>query len=50
MTMRAYSKETREEIKKLIKEHVKKIRRSIPWSGENDLVTKKIMKLFRETS
>ena len=48
--MRAYSKETKEEIKKLLKEHVKQIRRNIPWSGENDLVTKKIMKLFRKTA
>ena len=47
MSMRAYSKETREEIKKLLKEHVKQIRRSIPWSGENDAVAKKIIKLFR---
>ena len=48
--MRAYSKETKEEIKKLIKDHVKEIRTNIPWTGENDLVTKKIMKLFKETS
>ena len=48
--MRAYSKETKEEIKKLIKEHVKDCRTNIPWSGENDLVTKKIIKLFRKTA
>ena len=48
--MRAYSKETKEEIKKLIKDHVKEIRTNIPWSGENDLVTKKIMQLFRKTA
>ena len=48
--MRAYSKETKEEIKKLIKEHVKEIRTNIPWSGENDLVTKKIIKLLRKTA
>ena len=48
--MRAYSKKTKEEIKKLIKEHVKEIRTNIPWSGENDLVTKKIMQLFRKTA
>ena len=48
--MRAYSKETKEEIKKLIKEHVKEIRTNIPWAGENDLVTKKIIKLFRKTA
>ena len=45
--MRAYSKETKEEIKKLIKEHVKEVRTNIPWSGENDAVAKKIMKLFK---
>ena len=48
--MRAYSKETKEEIKKLIKEHVKTCRTNIPWFGENDLVTKKIIKLFRKTA
>ena len=48
--MRAYSKETKEEIKKLLKKHVKEVRRNIPWTGENDLVTKKIMQLFRKTA
>ena len=48
--MRAYSKETKEEIKKLIKEHVKKVRTNIPWTGETDLLTKKIMQLFRKTA
>lgn len=48
--MRAYSKETKEEIKKLLKEHVKEVRTNIPWTGENDLVTKKIIKLFRKTA
>ena len=48
--MRAYSKETGLKIKKLIKEHVKIVRRNIPWSGENDDVTKKIIKLFRENT
>ena len=48
--MRAYSKETKEEIKKLIKEHVKKVRTKIPCTGENDLITKKIMQLFRKTA
>ena len=42
--------ETKEEIKKLLKEHVKEVRTNIPWSGENDLITKKIMKLFRKTA
>ncbi len=48
MCMRAYSRETRLEVRRLIKEHVKNCRREIPWSGENDLVTKKIIKLFRK--
>ncbi len=48
MCMRAYSRETRLKIEKLIKEHVKEVRTNIPWSGENDLVTKKIIKLFRK--
>ena len=48
--MRAYSKETKEEIKKLLKKHVKEVRTNIPWSSENDLVTKKIMQLFRKTA
>jgi len=48
--MRAYSKETKEEIKKLIKDHVESMRRNIPWTGENDLVTKKIINLFRKTA
>jgi len=50
MSMRAYSKKTREKIKKLIKDHVEACRINIPWSGENDVVTKKIMNLFKETS
>ena len=48
--MKAYSKKTRVMVEKLIKEHVKEVRTNIPWTGENDLVTKKIMKLFKETS
>jgi len=50
MSMRAYSKETREKVRKLIEEHVHNVRTNIPWTGENDLVTKKIMKLFRENT
>tara|TARA_E500000318_G_scaffold1427_1_gene1866 strand:- start:345 stop:497 length:153 start_codon:yes stop_codon:yes gene_type:complete len=50
MSMRAYSKKTREKIKELIKNHVEACRTNIPWSGENDRVTKKIMNLFKETS
>ena len=47
MTMKAYSKETKLKVKKLLEEHVKEVRTNIPWTGENDLVTKKIMKLFK---
>jgi hypothetical protein len=36
-------------IKKLITDHVKQMRRSMPWSGENDIVVKKIMKIIKET-
>ena len=50
MSMRAYSKKTREKIKELIKNHVEACRTNIPWSGENDDVTKKIIKLFRENT
>tara|TARA_R110001583_G_scaffold58304_2_gene173951 strand:+ start:749 stop:946 length:198 start_codon:yes stop_codon:yes gene_type:complete len=48
--MRAYSKETKKEIKELLKDHVESMRRNIPWTGENDLVTKKIINLFRKTA
>jgi len=47
MSMRAYSKETRLKVRELIKNHVENCRKNIPYSGENDLVTKKIMKLFK---
>jgi len=47
MSMRAYSRQTRLELKNILKEHVKEIRKNIPWSGENDAVAKKIMKLFK---
>ena len=47
MTMKAYSKETKLKVTKLLEEHVKEVRTNIPWTGENDLVTKKIMKLFK---
>ena len=44
MSMRAYSRQTRLELIKILKEHVRK---NIPWHGENDYVAKKIMKLFK---
>ncbi len=50
MSINAYSKETKNKVRQLIKEHVKNVRTNIPWSGENDVVTKKIMNLFKKTS
>ncbi len=47
MSMRAYSRQTRLELIKILKEHVKIVRKNIPWSGENDHIAKKIMKLFK---
>jgi hypothetical protein len=47
MSMKAYSRETRLELKRILNEHVKQMRRQLPWSGESDHVVKKIMKLFR---
>ena len=47
MCMKAYSRKTRKELEKIIEEHVKIVRTNIPWSGENTLVSKKIIKLFR---
>lgn len=35
-------------IKKLIADHVKRMRRSMSWTGENDYVVKKIMKIIKE--
>jgi hypothetical protein len=45
--MRAYSRETRLKVRELIKNHVANCRKNIPYAGENDLVTKKIMNLFK---
>ena len=36
------------QIKKLIAEHVKKMRRTMSWTGENDYVVEKIMKLIEK--
>ena len=47
MSMRAYSRQTRLELIRILKEHVKIVRKNIPWHGENDYVAKKIMKLFK---
>ena len=45
--MRAYSRETRLKLAKMLEDHVKDVRTNIPWTGENDALVKKIMKLFR---
>ena len=47
MTMRAYSRETRLKLTKMLEDHIKEMRKNIPWSGENDVMVKKIIKLFR---
>ena len=36
------------QIKKLIAEHVKRMRRQMSWTGENDYVVEKIMKLIEK--
>ena len=45
--MKAYSRETRLKLAKMLENHVKNVRTNIPWTGENDAMAKKIMKLFR---
>ena len=37
-------------IKKLITEHVKKMRRQMHWTGENDYVVKEIMKIIEKNA
>jgi len=36
------------QIKKLIAEHVKRMRRQMSWTGENDVVVEKIMKIIEK--
>ena len=50
MSLRAYYKGTAEEIEKLIKEHVKKMRSSYSWDGEHKAVVKAIIKIFKRDS
>jgi len=50
MSFNAYSKRTRDKLEKILASHIKDMRRSLPWSGENTHTVKKIMKLFRETT
>ena len=44
----AYFKSTHDDIEKLIKDHVDKCRRTIPWDDENKVVVKKIIKIFKK--
>ena len=37
-------------IKKLIAEHVKRMRRQMSWTGENDVVVEKIMKIIEKNA
>jgi len=50
MSLRAYYKGTTEEIEKLIKEHVDKMRKTYQWDGEHEAVTKAIIKIFKRDS
>jgi|TARA_R100000027_G_scaffold47152_1_gene35967 hypothetical protein len=36
------------QIKKLIAEHVNRMRRQMSWTGENDVVVEKIMKIIEK--
>jgi DNA-binding FrmR family transcriptional regulator len=47
MSMLAYFKPAHDDIEKLIKEHVKKCRRTTPWDGEHKQVVKDIVKIFK---
>tara|TARA_B100002019_G_scaffold37766_2_gene31588 strand:+ start:1343 stop:1468 length:126 start_codon:yes stop_codon:yes gene_type:complete len=37
-------------IKKLIAEHVRRMRRQMSWTGENDVVVEKIMKIIEKNA
>ena len=50
MSINAYDKRTKEKLEIILADHVKLIRRSGPWSGENTHIVKKIMKLFRKNT
>ena len=50
MSLREYYKGTSEEIEKIIKEHVDKMRTTYSWDGEHKVVTKKILKIFKRDS
>ena len=40
----------KDKIKRLIEKHVKKCRRQMSWTGENDNVVEKIMKIIEKKS
>ena len=42
MSFNAYSKKTKNKLEIILAEHIKQIRRSMPWSGENTHIVKKI--------
>jgi len=48
--MMTFYKSTSDEIEKLIEDHVDSCRKNIPWDGENRVVVKKILKIFKRTT
>ena len=40
----------KEKIKRLIERHVKRCRRQMSWTGENDAVVEKIMKIIEKNA
>ena len=50
MSIIAYEKKTRDKLEVMLADHVKQIRRSGPWSGENTHIVKKIIKLFKKNT
>ena len=40
----------KEKIKRLIEKHVKRCRRQMSWSGENDIVGEEIMKIIKKNA
>tara|TARA_B100000073_G_scaffold52650_1_gene38816 strand:+ start:709 stop:834 length:126 start_codon:yes stop_codon:yes gene_type:complete len=40
----------KEKIKRLIEKHVKRCRRQMSWSGENDIVVEEIMKIIKKNA
>ncbi len=50
MSINAYDKRTRDKLEIMLASHVKQMRRSLPWSGENTHIVKKIIKLFKNNT